>query len=301
MTYTILLNWAAAWRFWCNSRQDLGLLLPQSSVDSARFRVEWQSTIEVARRWMWSCYPKNAESGSDTRAPERYLLKHGYGVTSCSRYWTNEDVAGIHKIEHNHVHNCHKWWLRWRDDYARKLSMQSVHLQMNRLPIEVKNSYDICWNLVVQCSMWICWCYLFEFPKMDRHVSNMTQALTILVDHCQEETLAVRGVGIVGVSLALCCGCRMWRVHGGSNPRATIVWHVLWFYWQSSWGREPLPQLLVKFKVLLKKWVEANVHPKLWPVIGINKVGIILMDHIHGPAHEPHLEPWNCWIVAITR
>ena len=119
-------------------------------------------------------------------------------------------------------------------------------------PIEAKNSYCICWNLRVWRSVWICWCYLFKFPKADWHVSKMTQAVTMLVDHCREKTLAVRGIGIVSGSLALCCRCSMWRVCGGSNLRAAIVWQVFW---------------------LLTKWVEANVHPKLRPVICVQQGG----------------------------
>jgi hypothetical protein len=46
-------------------------------------------------------------------------------------------------------------------------------------------------------------------------------------------------------------------------------------------------------------WIEADILPQTQPIISVRQVSVIPMNNGHIPAHKPHLQTKNGWVVPV--
>jgi hypothetical protein len=74
---------------------------------------------------------------------------------------------------------------------------------------------------------------------MDGHMCKMTEVVAVMVNHFQEERLAMGSIGCIRDQLTGVNRCiNMLQVRGGSDSWASVVWHVLRFNRQGGRGGE---------------------------------------------------------------
>jgi hypothetical protein len=73
------------------------------------------------------------------------------------------------------------------------------------------------------------------------------------------------------------------------KTRAPIIWHVLNINRNLSWGGMGLVEVVNQMQICRKRWIVTAVAVQTRPVIGINRMLVVMMNYLHVPSHEPHL------------